>query len=127
MASNTEDSPVGPNTLPLGLGSILILLSLRLLYETFKVKHADEPKISLDYKRFAIILIAAILYAFLLETLGYVICTFIFLLVGFQTMSKGKWIPSLVIALAFSFGVYYLYVDLMNGSLPGLPEWLGFE
>jgi putative tricarboxylic transport membrane protein len=97
-----------------------------LLYESFKSKEAGKEKISLDYKRFGIILISAILYAFLLEVLGYVICTFIFLVIGFQTMEKGKWLFSILISFAFSFGIYYLYVDLMNGSLPGFPEWLSF-
>jgi putative tricarboxylic transport membrane protein len=126
ISASAYGSNVGPNIFPLGLGSLMILLSLRLFYETFKYKQEDKSeKQALDYKRFLIILGAAILYVLLLEEIGYVVSTFVFLLIGFQTMQKGKWLSSLLISGAFSFGVYLLYVEVLDGTLPGLPTWLG--
>lgn len=127
IAESSYGSEVGSNVFPLGLGAALVLLSIRLLYETFRLTYAnhDSSKPKLQYKKFLIILGASILYAALLEPLGYVISTFLFLLIGFQTMEKGKYRLSLIIAAAVSAGVYYLYVNIMNGTLPGLPEWLG--
>jgi putative tricarboxylic transport membrane protein len=126
ISKSAYGSNVGPNIFPMGLGLILVLLSLRLLYETFQYKQGDKAKESLDYKRFGIILISAILYALFLENVGYVISTFLFLLIGFQTMEKGKWVSSLLISAVFSFGIYYVYVDILSGTLPGFPTWLGF-
>lgn len=123
-AQSSFDTSVGPNIFPFGLGLILMLLSFRLLYETFQYKQGSKGKIAFDYKRFGIILIATILYVLLLEALGYVICTFVFLLVCFQTMEKGKWIPSVLISFFFSFGLYYLFVEVLEGTLPGLPSWM---
>ncbi|GAB7057834.1 MULTISPECIES: tripartite tricarboxylate transporter TctB family protein [Paenibacillus] len=125
-AQSSIDTSVGPNVFPFGLGFVLVLLSFRLLYETFQYKGESKKKTAaLDYKRFGIILAATILYVLLLEVLGYVICTFIFLLIGFQTMERGKWFRSVLISVFFSFGLYYLYVEVLEGTLPGLPSWMG--
>jgi putative tricarboxylic transport membrane protein len=126
ISTSAYGSNVGPNIFPFGLGIILVLLSLRLLYETFRYVQEGKKKESLDYKRFLIILVSAILYAVFLERIGYVITTFLFLLVGFQTMEKGKWISSLLISAAFSAGIYYVYVNILSGTLPGFPAWLSF-
>lgn len=125
ISQSAYGSDVGPNIFPLGLGSILVLLSLRLFCETFQYKKEQKEKSRLDYKRFGIILAAAVLYALLLEEVGYVISTFAFLLVGFQTMEKGKWLSTLLVSGGFSCGLYYLYVEILEGTLPGFPVWLG--
>lgn len=114
-------SSVGPKIFPMWLGVILLLLSLRLLYETFKYKSEVIPTEKLQYKKFIIILVSAILYAFVLEKIGYVISTFIFLLIAFQTMERGRLLPTIIIAAAFSFGVYYFFAEFLGGSLPGFP------
>jgi putative tricarboxylic transport membrane protein len=114
-------SSVGPKIFPMWLGVILLLLSLRLLYETFKYKTEATSTEKLQYKKFIIILVSAILYAFLLEKIGYIISTFIFLLIAFQTMERGRLVPTVIIAAVFSFGVYYLFAEFLGGSLPGFP------
>ncbi|MFC5604243.1 tripartite tricarboxylate transporter TctB family protein [Sporosarcina koreensis] len=123
IASSAYGSTVGPKIFPLGLGIILILLSLRLLYETFKYKTEAASAEKLQYKKFLIILVGAALYAFLLEKIGYVISTFLFLLIAFQTMERGRIVQSLIIAAVFSFGVYYFFAEFLGGSLPGFPRF----
>ncbi|MGB8956995.1 MAG: tripartite tricarboxylate transporter TctB family protein [Tumebacillaceae bacterium] len=125
ISHSAYGSNVGPDIFPFGLGLACALLSLRLFYETFKYpKQSKEAKGSLDYKRFSIILIAALFYAFFLEEIGYIIGTFIFLLIGFQTMQKGKWLSSVLISALFSYGVYFVFVKILEGTLPGWPVWL---
>ncbi|QUW21958.1 tripartite tricarboxylate transporter TctB family protein [Sporosarcina sp. Marseille-Q4063] len=114
-------SSVGPKIFPMWLGVILLLLSLRLLYETFKYKSDAASTEKLQYKKFIIILVSAILYAFLLEKIGYIISTFIFLLIAFQTMERGRMVPTIIIAAVFSVGVYYFFAEFLGGSLPGFP------
>lgn len=123
ISKSAYGSNVGPDIFPKILGVLLILLSLRLFYETFKYAKNEEKRQELGYSRFLIIFISAILYAFLLESLGYVITTFLFLVVGFQAMERGNWLKTLVISATFSFGVYYLFVEVLAGSLPGFPTW----
>ncbi|PUB16809.1 tripartite tricarboxylate transporter TctB family protein [Paenisporosarcina sp. OV554] len=123
ISKSAYGSSVGPDIFPTVLGIILILLSLRLLFETMKYERAEGKKESVQYVKFLIIFISAAVYATVLEPLGYVISTFIFLLIAFQTMERGKWISSLLIAGAFSFGVYYFFAEFLGGSLPGFPEF----
>ncbi|MDF2964607.1 MAG: putative transport protein [Paenibacillus sp.] len=125
ITSSAYGSNVGANIFPLGLGLFLSIMSIRLIYETIRYKNAGKEKEKLDYKRFGIIFTAAVLYAYFLEDIGFVISTFLFLLIGFQTMKRGKIGSSLLISGAFSFGVYYLFVHVMDGTLPGFPSWLG--
>lgn len=129
-------SSVGPDLFPLGLGILLILFSARLLYETFrspqykqaaaasKTSEAQEASAKPDYKRFLLIYGAAVVYAFFIEDIGYVIGTFLFLLFSFQVMERGKWIRSIIISLLFAFIIYYVFVKILFGTLPGFPAWL---
>ncbi|MCM3719365.1 tripartite tricarboxylate transporter TctB family protein [Fictibacillus phosphorivorans] len=124
IATSAYGSEVGPNVFPFLLGLILILLSVKLFLESFKsITTKNKNKEKLMFKRFLIILTASILYAAVLEIIGYLISTFLFLFISFQTMEKSGWIKNLCIAAAFSFCVYYLFVVVLKGSLPGLPIW----
>jgi len=126
ISKSAYGSEVGPNIFPFALGLILVILSLRLFYETFRYQGGTNKKAGLDYKRFFIILLAALVYTLVLEEVGYVISTFLFLIIGFQTMEKGKWGKTLLISAIFAYGVYYLFVEILKGSMPGFPVWLGF-
>lgn len=118
ISGSAYGSAVGPKVYPLILGIVLGLLSLRLLYETFKQKAQHREQEKLDYKRLGIIFISALIYVFLLEIIGYVISTFIFLVIAFQVMERGKMVSTLIISAVFSFGVYAMYVYLLGGALP---------
>jgi putative tricarboxylic transport membrane protein len=73
------------------------------------------------YTKFLILVGLLVTYTLLLEPLGYVISTFLFLLAAIQTMERGHLIKSAVIAAIFSGGVYLLYVKVALGALPPLP------
>jgi putative tricarboxylic transport membrane protein len=128
ISESSYGSNVGPDIFPMGLGIILILLSIRLFYEVMKTKaSASEEKSNPDYKRFLLILGASLVYAYFLEDVGYVIGTFVFLLFSFQVIERGKWLVSVIISAAFSYGVYYLFVKILEGSLPGFPSWMNLS
>lgn len=121
ISESAYGSSVGPKIFPMWLGILLIALSIRLIYETFKYKSEESKKEQLQYKKFLIIFVSAVLYAFFLEKIGYVVSTFLFLLIAFQTMERGKIIYSVIISAFFSFGVYFFFSELLGGSLPGFP------
>ncbi|TDL74599.1 tripartite tricarboxylate transporter TctB family protein [Rhodococcus qingshengii] len=123
LESSSYGSAVGPDIFPLILGGALILLSIRLFYETFITMNQQETKEKLQYKPFLIIFAATLVYVLTLETIGYVISTFLFLFVCFQTMERSKVILSLIISACFSGLVYFLYVEVLKGTLPGWPIW----
>lgn len=121
-SQNSYGSVVGPNALPIVLGVLFVILSLINLYGTFRSKtEVKKEKIKLEYKRFFIILGALIAYCLLIEPLGYIISTFLFLFVGFEAMKKGQHIKTFLIAAIIPIVVYYTYVEVLKGTLPGLP------
>jgi putative tricarboxylic transport membrane protein len=125
ISESSYGSNVGPDIFPMGLGIVMILLSIRLFYEVMKSRNEEQGEKSRpDYKRFLFILGAAALYAYFLEDIGYVIGTFVFLLFAFQVIKRGQWIVSLIISACFSYGIYYLFVHILEGTLPGFPSWL---
>ncbi|WP_286166259.1 tripartite tricarboxylate transporter TctB family protein [Bacillus sp. E(2018)] len=124
ISESAYGSEVGPNVFPFLLGLILILLSVKLFLESFKnIQKEKKDKENLQIKRFIVILTASLLYAGFIEILGYVLSTFIFLFVCFQAMERGSLIKNGIIALAFSSFVYFLFVVVLKGSLPGMPIW----
>jgi putative tricarboxylic transport membrane protein len=124
IADSAYGSEVGPNVFPFLLGLILILLSIKLFFESMRTAGShNKTREKLELKRFLIIFTASIFYAGFLETIGYLISTFVFLFISFQVMEKGNSLKNAIIAAAFSFCVYYLFVTVLKGSLPGLPVW----
>ncbi|WP_424767702.1 tripartite tricarboxylate transporter TctB family protein [Paenibacillus sp. sgz302251] len=124
ISSSAYGSSVGPNIFPFALGALLVILSIRLFYEVLKTKGQSTREEKLDYRRFLIIFAAAFLYAFFLETIGYIIGTFLFLFVSFQVLERGKWLKSILISALFAAGVYVIFVVILEGSMPGFPTWL---
>ena len=114
------ESHIGPKELPMFLSVALVFTGILNLIAALRTKSEKKGK-ALEYKQFLIILGCLLLYAFLLEPVGYLITTFLFLLVTFQTMQRGQILKSAIIAAAFAGGIYYLYVEVAMGSLPGLP------
>jgi putative tricarboxylic transport membrane protein len=123
IADSAYGSDVGPNVFPFLLGLILILLSVKLFFETLNSDKKRKKPEKLEIKRFLIIFAMSVFYAAFLETLGYIISTFLFLFISFQAMEKGSLIKNATISALFSICVYFLFVELLKGSLPGLPVW----
>ena len=127
ISTSAYGSSVGPSVFPTGLGILLIFLSVLLLVETIRNKKAyaivgeKEDVTTPNYKRFIIIFLAALGYVLLLDVLGYLITTFVFLVIGFQTLERGKILTSVIVAAAFSAVIYFGFVNVLGGSLPGLP------
>ncbi|MBC8014166.1 MAG: tripartite tricarboxylate transporter TctB family protein [Sporomusaceae bacterium] len=117
---STAGSFIGPKELPAFLAVVLIILSGLNLYQSIKSQKPEKEE-KLEYKKFLIIFVSLVLYALLIEPLGYVISTFLFLMAGFQTMEKGGYLKSALISAAFAGGIYYLYVEIAKGVLPSLP------
>lgn len=121
LTVTSTGSSIGPKELPLFLSVVLTFLGAINLISALRSKLPDKKEEGLEYKKFLVMLGWLLLYVLLLEPLGYVISTFLFLFAGFQTMTRGEYWKSALIAAAFAGGVYYLYVEIALGMLPGLP------
>jgi len=120
LTSSFTGTSIGPKELPLFLAVALVITAVINLVAALRVKSPGGKK-GLDTWKFLIMVGLLLLYVFLLEPLGYVISTFLFLMAAFQTMERGGYLKSALIAGAFSGGIYLLYVKVALGVLPGLP------
>jgi putative tricarboxylic transport membrane protein len=120
LTSSFTGTSIGPKELPLFLAVALVITAVINLVAALQVKSPGGKK-GLDHWKFLIMVGLLLLYVFLLEPLGYVVSTFLFLMAAFQTMERGGYLKSALIAGAFSGGIYLLYVKVALGVLPGLP------
>ena len=125
ISKSSYGSTVGPSVFPFGLGTILMLLALIVIYQARRYPDQVKEKRAPDYRRFGLLLLATIVYVFVLESLGYVISTFLYLVFVFQVMERKRLFASIGIAAFFSCFIYYVYVTVFQGTLPPFPDWLG--
>ncbi len=126
ISRSSYGSTVGPNVFPFGLGVILILLALIVIYQARRYPDKAKEKHASDYRRFGLLFLTTVVYVFVFESLGYVISTFVYLVFVFQVMERKKLFMSMGISAFFSCFVYYVYVGVFQGTLPPFPDWPGF-
>ncbi len=125
LGSNVIGGTVTPATFPQVLGIVLVALSLLLFVDTIKSAKATEKHLAdVYYRRFFIIVASMALYIFLIEPLGFIISTFLFLLVAFQTMHRGKLLNSILIAGGFSMVIHFVFIKLLEASVQSWPSFI---
>ncbi len=112
----------GPGFFPLWLGIILGAMSLGLIFQSARQKGArtlgDILAEKVRWQKVFWVLIALLLYGFLIEYLGFVLVTF--LLMGFllRFIQPQPWRTVFGAALAGSFGSYLVFEVWMKLRLP---------
>lgn len=123
-------NPLDPIYFPLGIAAISILIGTLLLVKSnfkasilaYKALISEDEVKKGDRRRILYTCIISVGYALLFEHLGYVISTFMFM-VSMLTITSGmqSWKRSVIVALLFSVGVYFVFSTLLSISLPPLP------
>lgn len=115
--------PVDADVVPLVLGITLLILSIMLFF--IKSTEADEEKQSpiIPEKKedFIMILVVAILiflYIFLLERLGFVLTTILFLFVTTLSLGYKKHISNVIVSIVVPTVFYIVFDMLLDISLP---------
>lgn len=128
MTTELTSGNIGPEVLPRVLSVALIITAALNLATALRIQPVSRKRESGEgdvegsaYTKFLILVGLLVAYTLLLEPLGYVISTFLFLLAAIQTMERGQVLKSAVIAAVFAGGVYLLYVKVALGALPPLP------
>ncbi len=122
-------SAPGAGFFPAALGGILSALSLALLITTALGKFRAEEKQRFwkeknSWVKIALVLLSLILFMLLLEFLGYIITTIIFVFFLLKFVGKKGWRISIVMAVLVSLGSYALFKMALGVSLPrGLIKW----
>ena len=112
----------GPGFLPFWVGMILALLSAVLWFEASSRKPAPEPVRFLSGERkwayVAAAGIALLMYTFLLESLGFVISTFLLLIFLFRVIGKQKWWVGVTGSILVTFFTHLIFKVALKVQLP---------
>ncbi|AGU58903.1 tripartite tricarboxylate transporter TctB family protein [Vibrio anguillarum] len=123
-------NPLDPIYFPMGIAVLALMVGCILLAKSnmrasvmafIALINEDEVK-KFDRKRILYTCIVSVGYALIFDPLGYVISTFFFLF-SMLTITSGikAWKQSILVALAFSVCVYFVFSTLLSISLPPLP------
>ena len=122
----------GPGLAPLLMGALLLLLSFLNACFEFAArrsakKSADKPSEEqgkTNLKKIGIVFISLFLYALLLNILGFIISTFLLLLVMFCSLGVKK-IRAAVVSLISTLASYFLFTYLGMRFPPGILRLIG--
>ena len=100
-----------------GAGSVLI--SAVLTVQAFRGKgDAQNVKFNISWPRFFLLLGISLAYALLLNTLGYMLASFLFLLAVLRIAGVEGWIKPLCISLGCSVAFYIIFKVALGVMLP---------
>jgi putative tricarboxylic transport membrane protein len=81
-----------------------------------------------SFQQVFILFALLILYSASISWMGYLISTFLFVLVGAFLMGERSWAKGILISAVFSTGVFFLFVRILTIPLPlGFLKKIGFE
>lgn len=108
----------GPGFVPFLTGGLLGLLGVVLtLHKTLEIlkqkENHGETQNKIEWRQIALSLIALFVYAFLFESLGFVISTLMFLLFLFKMLMPRKWIMPVLLSVStviFSYLIFYVWL-----------------
>lgn len=109
---------IGPDFMPTVIGVIMLVLSVVLLVMAFanrKTVQGEEVKDDAEYKRVLLSLLLSLAYVFLLQPVGFILSTLVYLF--FQMMvlapdekrTKKEAIRCAIIVVIFTFVVFFLF------------------
>jgi putative tricarboxylic transport membrane protein len=106
----------GPGLMPFILGVLLLIVSLYLLIiSLFKIGGKKEiPKkepSQIDFVKIGLVLISLFVYTLLLEKLGYLITTFLLLIVLFRSAGSKRWRSVLIASTLAVFLTYFVFTS----------------
>ncbi|KJR46583.1 Tricarboxylate transport protein TctB [Desulfosporosinus sp. I2] len=127
LRQQTMGDPTGPKAFPFIIAILLILLGILLLVKEIKTPQESKSIVFFQLTpegkkvliRIVITSIAGIIYGFLLDPLGYLISTAVFMLgLMFLVNTLVRWKQNIIVSISFSLVTYIGFATLLHLSLP---------
>jgi putative tricarboxylic transport membrane protein len=118
----------GPGLLPFLLGLIFLILSSVRLVTVIRLRETDETeeeKKKTEYWRIVLIVVALLIWAFILESLGFLIATFILMTLLYHAAGFKKWYLAVFWGLITVLVTYFVFTYLGVRFPPGILRTLG--
>lgn len=108
----------GPGFFPTLVAVILIILSLSLIIAGNKKIEKSPFVYKQSGSRLILVFLSLLAYFFFLESLGFVVMSFLFMASLFVTVTTQKWYIALLWALVATGLAYFLFEVLLKSNLP---------
>ena len=118
----------GPGLLPFILGLIFLILSSVRLVTVIRLREAEETgedKKKVEHWRIILIVVALLIWAFVLESLGFLIGTFILMTLLYRAAGFTKWHTAVFWGLITVLVTYFIFTYLGVRFPPGILRTLG--
>jgi len=129
---------LGPHVWPICILSLLIVCAVALLWQpnrqepqslasaesTFGVARTASPWYGKPEMTVALTILGLVVYALLLQTGGFLVCTMLLVLYQTRVIQKGHWVRNVATAVIFSPLLYFGMTKLLAVKLPeGFLGW----
>ena len=114
-------SEPGPGALPFGLGLVFVLLSLILLFRSWRSKPSEDEKrlaFGSRWRKIFMIILFLALVTFFLESLGYLLSIFLMITLSMLIMEPKRWVSAVLLGIISSFSSYMLFDVWLKVQLP---------
>lgn len=121
MLPKSKVMDIGPDFMPMVIGGATFILAALLLFlsiKNFKLNTLELDAVSIpdcDYKRVLASILLVLIYVFMLQPVGFIVCTLIFLLLQMLVLSpddqrsKKDIIKLAIIDVIFTMVVFFLF------------------
>ncbi|WP_341521104.1 tripartite tricarboxylate transporter TctB family protein [Pseudomonas sp. G.S.17] len=111
--------PVGPRAFPLLMLGLMGLALVYMLFRPTPIIHTEEdPKLDREtIIKITACVILLLIFAGLFEPLGFIISS-ILIGIPMARLYGGRWVPSVIVVILMSIGLYLLFDKAMDVPLP---------
>jgi putative tricarboxylic transport membrane protein len=111
----------GQGFFPWWTSVVIVLLALSLLIQALTSRRSINPEAPGRIAKVTALLLVLAMYTFLLDLLGYLICTFLLVLFMLRATNPQRWPVALIMALITAFGSYGVFAIWLSVPLPRGP------
>ena len=116
---------MGPAYFPTVLGALLAIIGLIGVVRSFL--HEGEAIAKFHIKELALVLVAVLLFGFLMRGAGLVPAAIVLIVMSAFASPKFTWGATLLLAVGLAIFAVVLFVKLLGLPMPIFGPWLGFE
>jgi len=117
-----EWSRPGPGYFPFGAGLLFGIFSLSVFVKALRRVPLNEisiqPSERLHWQNMVLILFGMLAYTLLLKRIGFLLCTFLLVVLFIRVIAKERWFKSIMTALVVTLTFHLFFNILLNAQLP---------